>query len=94
MNNVLDFIKRRFKTDCMWISGNCYYFAVILKARFPEGNILYDVIKGHFVTEIDGVKYDWTGIVKDYDKQYYVEWDKFNEYDEEQGKVIIRDCIV
>ena len=33
---ILAFIKRRFSQDCNWIDGNCYYFATILKTRFPE----------------------------------------------------------
>ena len=60
---VLEFIHRRFPVDCHWLDGNCYYFALILLDRFPIGKILYDVIDGHFVCEIDGVKYDWSGVV-------------------------------
>ena len=91
--DVLDFIHKRFPNDSNWLTGNCYYFSVILKARFPEGKILYDVIRGHFVTEIDGLKYDWSGIVKDAEKQYYVEWDKFDEYDSLQKQSVIEGCI-
>lgn len=40
MNKIEEFINRRFPNDCNWLSGNCYYFAIILKDRFPEGNIL------------------------------------------------------
>ena len=94
MNEVLDFIQKRFKTDNNWLSGNCYYFAVILKARFPEGKILYDAINGHFVTEIDKIKYDWQGIVPNRKSSYYVEWDKFDEYDSEQKKSVIEGCIL
>lgn len=51
-NKVLDFIQRRFpkaRDDKQWVSGNCFYFASILKVRFPEGYIVYDVIEGHFL---------------------------------------------
>ena len=89
-NNVLNFIKTRFPNKDHWLDGNCYYFSVILKERFG-GTILYDVIDGHFVTEICGVKYDWSGIVKD---GYFVEWDRFSDYDGAQMKRIIRDCIM
>ena len=51
MNDIIQFINKRFKNDCDWINGNCYYFAVILKDRFPEGSIFYDVTCGHFVFE-------------------------------------------
>ena len=86
-NEVLEFIHRRFPTDCNWISGNCFHFAVILHSVYKNSTIYYDVINGHFVTLIDGKYYDWTGIVD------LVEWDNFEEYDSLQYKVIKRDCI-
>ena len=90
-NKVLEFIKRRFPTDCNWISGNCFHFAVILHSVFSNSTIYYDVISGHFVTLIDNKYYDWTGIVEP--DGYLVEWDNFEEYDSLQYKVIKRDCI-
>lgn len=87
---VLEFIKRRFPTDNHWMDGNCFYFATILEKRF-QGRILYDVISGHIVTEIDGVKYDWNGVVTE--KSEYVRWDTFDLYDSVQRARIIRDCI-
>jgi len=92
MNEVLNFIQKRFKSDCNWINGNCYYFSIILKDRFPEGKIYYDVICGHFVFKYHDEFYDWTGIIKP--NGYLVEWDKFDEYDCLQKKIIVRDCIL
>ena len=92
-DNILEFIHRRFKNDCNWLDGNCYYFAVILKDRFPDGKIFYDVVLGHFVFAYDGHMYDWNGLVN-LDKRYLIEWDKFDEYDSLQKQVIIRDCIL
>ena len=60
-SDVLEFISRRFPDDCNWLSGNCYYFAVILKDRFG-GEIFYDPVDGHFFLKIDGVNYDYSGI--------------------------------
>ena len=37
MDKVIDFIKKRFKIDCDWTTGNCFYFAKILESRFPGG---------------------------------------------------------
>lgn len=93
-SEVLDFIHRRFPKDSDWFTGNCYYFALILKDRFPEGSIFYDVIDGHFVTKIDDINYDWSGVVSNNGYHYYVEWDKFNTYDSLQKERIIRDCIL
>lgn len=91
-SNVLEFIHRRFPVDCNWISGNCYYFALILKDRFPGGTVYYDVIDGHFVYLYNGRYYDWTGIIEP--KGYLVEWDKFAEYDIIQKKRIVEDCLM
>ena len=92
-DEVLEFINRRFKNDCNWMSGNCYFFAVILKNRFPEGKILYDVIYGHFVFQYQNQFYDWTGVYKLTDG-FLVYWDEFDKYDSLQKKIIIRDCIM
>ena len=89
---VLEFIHRRFPVDCHWLDGNCYYFALILIDRFPCGKILYDVIDGHFVCEIDGRKYDWSGIVEETGEHQWVEWDRFPQYDILQYNRIVKDC--
>ena len=102
-DKVLEFIRRRFKDNCKWIDGNCYYFAVILKDRFPEGKIHYDVINGHFVFGYEHFGYqhksrgwsfyDWKGFV-DPNSCVLVEWDKFDMYDSLEKERIIRDCIL
>ena len=92
-DEVLEFIERRFPGDCSWLNGNCYYFALILKDRFPQGEIFYDVIYGHFVFKYNGNYYDYSGINED-DDGYRVSWTSFDEYDSIQKTRIIRDCIM
>ena len=92
-DRVIEFIKRRFKSDCNWISGNCYYFAMILKTRFPDGVIFYDVINGHFVFNYADRYYDYTGIITPGENNI-IEWDIFGQYDSLQRERIIRDCIL
>lgn len=92
MDEVLKFIQKRFPSDCMWITGNCFYFSIILQNRFPCGKIYYDVINGHFVFKYNDKYYDWTGVVEP--DGYLVEWDKFEEYDSLQYKIIVRDCVM
>ena len=91
-DEVLEFINRRFKKDCNWLDGNCYYFAVILKERFPSGRIWYDVIWKHFVFQYQGQFYDWTGVVMP--DTTLVEWDKFDKYDSLERERVIRDCVM
>lgn len=97
MNKVLEFIERRFKGDCNWTTGNCYYFAVILKDRFPEGKIYYDVINCHFVfgyqDNYGWSFYDWNGFVSP-NSRILIEWDRFDKYDSLRKERIIRDCIM
>lgn len=89
---ILEFIRRRFTQDCHWLDGNCYYFASILKTRFPDGQIYYDVIYGHFIFKYNDNYYDWTGIINP--NGYLVEWDRFEEYDCLLKQRIVRDCIL
>lgn len=91
-DKVLEFIQRRFKNNCKWTDGNCYYFAIILKDRFPEGTIFYDVINGHFVFFYNNEIYDWNGIRCDCN--CLVRWDDFDKYDESQRQRIVQDCIL
>lgn len=91
---VLEFINRRFgATNANWKSGNCYYFALILADRFG-GNLYYDVINGHFLCKIDDYFFDYDGIYQPDEKDYLVEWNKFDEYDSIQKERIIKDVIL
>jgi len=90
MNCVEEFIKRRFPTDCSWTTGNCYYFAVILKDRF-NGTLYYDPIIGHFLCKIDSNFYDYTGKVE-IDESILYNWNCYKEQDELNYQHIVRDC--
>ena len=92
-NKILEFIKRRFKKDCDWTDGNCYYFALILKNRFPDGKIYNDVIYGHFVFKYQNSFYDWNGYYEKANSNL-IEWDNFRYYDSLQEDRIIRNCIL
>lgn len=91
-DKVVEFIRRRFNKDCHWLDRNCYYFAMMLKARFPQAVLYYDVIDCHFLSEIDGKFYDWKGLREAGDNTL-VEWDKFAEYDKNRMQAVIRGCI-
>ena len=87
------FIKQRFNIDCNWLDGNCYYFAVILKARFPQAIIFYDIINCHFLVSINNKYYDWTGEIYKNKDDIFIEWEKFDDYDSLRKERIIRNCI-
>ncbi len=107
MADVIEFVERRFptaKNDPQWVSGNCYYFAVMLKDRFPDGWIVYDVIDGHFMflykkMLIDAVHHEFLKddiIPSENDycvNGHIVVWDFFDRYDPLQYQRVIRDCI-
>lgn len=91
MNKVIEFIQRRFPNDSNWTSGNCYYFALILKDRFG-GEIFYDLIEGHFFVKIKKKYYDYAGEI-DVNNRVFISWEKFDKYDKLQKKRIIHDCL-
>lgn len=82
---VKDFIDRRFKIDCQWMGGNCYYFSLILADRFKSYNpcVYYDPIDGHFLCGIGSRFYDFTGEHKyeKYDVEKFYKWDELKELD-------------
>ena len=107
MDEVTEFIRRRFKTDCKWTDGNCYYFAVILvrfaaltykgvvlKARFPSAEIYYEVILGHFLAKINGRFYDYKGVFKPEEKSVLIPFDNLERYDRFVYKSVIEGCVL
>lgn len=95
---VKDFIDRRFKSDCQWMNGNCYYFSLILADRFKSYSpcVYYDPIDGHFLCRIGSRFYDFTGEHK-YDKsdvEKFYKWDELKELDCTWYSRIVRDVLL
>lgn len=93
-DEIVEFIMRRFAEDCKWLDGNCYYVAIILKDRFPGGDIYYDVAKYHFLFKYKENFYDWTGVAKCESEENLIKWDEFEKYDKQQKERIVRDCLL
>lgn len=93
IDEVIEFIKRRFPNDSMWLSGNCYYFALILHARFPQSKIIYDPINGHFIIQYKNTLYDWHGVYVPKNYSALIDWDEYATIDNEHYKRIQRDVI-
>lgn len=89
-DEVLEFIKRRWSSNSNWLDGNCYWFALILKKRFPRSRLYYLPKKGHFITKINGTFYDWTGIVEPSEKPMSIT--SIKKLDSSWHDRIIRDC--
>lgn len=98
-NEILEFIHRRFKDNCQWLNGNCYYFALILKERFSCYNpeLYYDVVEGHFMCMIENKFYDWSGLITysdEYSYKYLKNWCIYKLEDPLHYSRIVRDVII
>ena len=75
----------------VFTTGNCYYFAVILKERF-NGEIFYLPIANHFICKIENKYYDITGELNPSEHPY--QWSQYKFEDEKHYNRIVRDCIL
>ena len=97
MDEILAFINRRFKDDCHWTDGNCYYFAIILKHRFPHLEIVYLAIDGHFMAKDANTNllYDFNGVhAEDEIDDKILSFDTIKYEDPLWYSRIIRDCVM
>lgn len=76
--------------EYIFTSGNCYYFAIILKERF-NGEIYYLPIANHFVCKINNNYYDITGIASMNESP--IRWESYKNIDNKNYNIISRDCI-
>ena len=93
-DEVLNFIEKRWVANKdIFLNGNCYWFARILKDRFDYLDIYYLPIEGHFVAcdEENHKMYDANGSFRYNEKAIPLEKIKTN--DENWYKRLVRDCI-
>lgn len=104
---VINFINNFFINDKnnvsrkSFVCGNCYWFALILKNRFPTKLpvIWYDTINNHFVTAICGILYDSYGVyaptspmtIDEFDAFYI--WEDYKKIDPIHAARITENCI-
>ena len=103
-NEVIEFINRRFPEDCYWLNGNCLWFAFILQKRFPNMEIYYLPIEGHFITGLNIIKnelqnsniktvyFDWSGVIVP--EEEVLSLSQIKKEDELWYKHLIRDCFI
>ena len=70
MDEILNFIDKfkfihKRELEEVFLYGNCYYFAIILKHRFPRVQIYYSYSVDHFVVRYKNHLYDISGDVTD-----------------------------
>lgn len=85
---IEQFIKL-FDDDPKYLNELCYWFAYILKGRFPNGDIWYDPVMSHFYFVCDDMAYDIRGQVvlpstsvkwDSYQTIDAVDYEKINQY--------------
>ena len=91
-NEILDFINRRWRIDANWTNGNCFWFASILNLRFPQTEIYYLPIIGHFIIYDGENYYDWNGIYLPEEKP--ISWKDLRELDSLWAERLMRDCFL
>lgn len=89
-DTILHFISQFKSAAPLFLNGMCYWFAHILHTRFPDSEIVYDDIIGHFACQIDGVAYDAQGVVK---SDNFYTWSHYQQFEPAGSRRIIRDCI-
>ena len=90
-NEIQQFIAL-FDNDERYLSGLCYWFAYILKGRFPEGEIYYDPIMNHFYFVHGDDVFDVRGRVELPPKA--MKWDEYRDFDVLDYQRVVRDCIL
>lgn len=94
MNEILDFIANFQSVQSIHIftEGCCYWFAYILKGRFPRATIIYNPVENHFAVRIKGCAYDITGKIK-VDKNWY-SWSRYQKLDPLDAGRVYKNCIL
>ena len=90
-NEIEQFITL-FGKDERYFNGLCYWFAYILKGRFPDGEIYYDQIMNHFYFVYENDAFDVRGKVELPPKA--IPWHEYRDFDELDYQRVVRDCIL
>lgn len=96
-DEILKFIANFDGAQSTFMNGCCYWFAHILRERFSGGDILYEMIDGHFLWKYEGHYYDVRGDVTDRylnTKCHFVYWDEYEKIDSKHYQRIVRDCVL
>ena len=92
MKNEIEQFISLFHKDDKFLTGLCYWFAYILKGRFPNGEIWYDQVENHFYFKFDNVAYDVRGQVTLPNTS--IRWDEYKKYDPLDYKRVVKYCVL
>lgn len=81
-----------FNADEKYMNGLCYWFAYILKGRFPEGDVWYEPIMNHFYFVIDDAAFDVRGQVEL--PGTAIRWDEYENFDPLHYQRVVKYCIL
>lgn len=97
MNDINKFINefKQFGKSVIkcFTEGNCYWFAFILKTRFPEGQIVLNNLINHFAFKVNDKLYDITGCCDNTYEGEWVSWLDYQNTEPTQAHRIMHDCI-
>ena len=91
MEQVKQFISL-FGANERYLNGLCYWFAYILKGRFPNGEIWYDQIINHFYFVLDNAAFDIRGQVAL--PKTAMRWNEYETYDFLDYQRVVKYCIL
>ena len=95
-NEIIEFISHFSNGKDLFLYGQCYWFAQILRERFlpfySQVQIFYNPVANHFACAIDGILYDASGELAP-DPVAWILWSDFMEDEPIETERIYRDCI-
>lgn len=92
LNFINEFAKGGYQVHKCFLHGNCYWFAYILRGRFPKGRIVYNIVENHFGFKLNDEVYDIRGIVTDLGD--WEDWGTYHLKDPKHAKRIEKYCIL
>lgn len=87
-------VNKEKELEDVFLNGNCYYFAIILKHRFPNMHIVYSQIDNHFMCLYDNRIYDIRGdITNNVMVCDLFSWEDYMYYDKLDYGRVVKYCV-
>ena len=87
-------VNKEKELEDVFLNGNCYYFSIILKHRFPNMHIVYSQIDNHFMCLYDNRIYDIRGDITNNVMVYDLfSWEDYMHYDKLDYGRVVKYCV-